>query len=119
MRTYLIALAVVLLWASPALAVTCGSINANLSGRPVTAEMNLRLQGKRLLADSSMNGLRGPRRTMTCSPLKQGIYCTQRFGNYTVEITTNGRRLVQTFSNHDTGDAGSIVFRCDGSLHLK
>jgi len=51
--------------------------------------------------------------------VKDGVFCTQEFANYTVQIITTGKRLVQTFSDASSGDAGSLVFRCDKSLKMK
>ena len=81
--------------------------------------MKLTLKGTTLTSKGVMNGVAGPPRKLRCSPVKDGVFCTQEFANYTVQIITTGKRLVQTFSDASSGDAGSLVFRCDKSLKMK
>lgn len=104
---------------TPAFAVTCKSVNAKLDGTAVSASMKLTMRGTTLTSRGVMNGVAGPARQMRCSSVKDGVFCTHEFANYTVQIVTTGNRLVQTFSDASTGDAGSLVFRCDRSVKMK
>lgn len=102
---------------SHARAAECLSVAGQLNGKRVAVTRSVWLKPGKITLSGSMNGVKSPRRQLPCKTLAKGVYCDGMFDGVLVSVVTNGRRMIETITDPQTGkEIASFAYKCDRAM---
>jgi hypothetical protein len=107
----------VVLAAKPSLAVECKAVGGHINGEPVAATRRAKISGYKIVLNGTFGGVKGPTRTLPCTPLYSGVLCERLFGPVLITVMTNRNRMLETVTDRATGrEQAKFSYVCNGPL---